>query len=119
MPAVRQKFHLSSCADSRDRLLEEACKRLRKRLDAFTVTDVKALKPSIGRLRSMYYEAQRRAESDAELGELMRNGLAQYENGGGENVIFPLLLIQTKDGIRGPIIDRLGLGGRAVTAVRK
>ena len=95
--------------------VDAACKRLWDSLDANTVTDLKALKPSVGRLRSMYYEAQTRARSDADLSECMRDYRAYFENGAGAAGSFPLLLMRTKDGgLKSPAIDTFGLGGAAV-----
>jgi hypothetical protein len=38
--------------------------------------------------------------------------LLDFESASANSVMFPLLMIQTKDGFRGPIIDTWARGGR-------
>ncbi len=85
-----------------------ACKRLKRTLDVHTVN----CRTTVGRLRSMFYEAQSKAKSNFDFAALMRRSLLEFESGSANNVMFPLLMIRTKDGLQGPIIDTWGRGGR-------
>jgi hypothetical protein len=76
--------------------VDATCKRLWDNLENIK-DDPIALTPSIGRLRSMYYEAQALAHSDAILREGMRDWLANYTSGAMADGSFPMLLKRSKD----------------------
>jgi hypothetical protein len=86
-----------------------AADRLKRTLDMHTAN----CRTSVGRLRSMYYEARTKARKNAELAEAMKRAHEFFQTEQSpHSVQFPLLMIRTNNGWESLIIDRFGLGGK-------
>jgi hypothetical protein len=90
-----------------------ACERLKRALDAYTVN----CRTTVGRLRSMFYQAQSEAKSNSELASFMRQSLSAFEAASSE--VFPLLMVKTKDGLQSPIIDMVAFRAGQEAALRR
>jgi hypothetical protein len=92
--------------------VDGACDKLKRVLDKYTVN----CRTTKARLRSMYYEAQKKAKTNATLAAAMKECLENHERRPPQQSqveVIPMLLFLDADGnLSSPIVDMLGRGGR-------